>query len=131
MSSECTLGSNIHLMIWLPSIKAPSATLHHITKNAAMELGLVGIGVNCISPSIVVTDLSKTEFKTDTNDELEERFASKVMLKGMKLKTQDIAESVLFLAGKESRYINIHNLVVDDGLARTNSLVSCHTYSCV
>lgn len=101
-----------------------------ITKNAAMELGMVGVRVNCVSPSVVATNLSKIGFKINDTEELEEMFASKAVLKGVKLNVEDVAESVLFLASKESRYINGHNLVIDGGLVQTNSLVSPHTYTC-
>ncbi|CAN0879313.1 Short chain aldehyde dehydrogenase 1 [Linum grandiflorum] len=87
-----------------------------LMKNLCVELGKLGIRVNCISPSAVATPaaLEATEARGGGGDE---EFAN---LKGMVLKAENAAEAALNLVSDESKYISGMNLVVDGG----NCLVS-------
>ncbi|CAN0879311.1 Short chain aldehyde dehydrogenase 1 [Linum grandiflorum] len=107
-----------------------------LMKNLCVELGKLGIRVNCISPSAVATPaaLEATEARGGGGDEefavestgihdvatLEAAFAAKANLKGMVLKAENAAEAALNLVSDESKYISGMNLVVDGG----NCLVS-------
>ncbi|CAN0879315.1 Short chain aldehyde dehydrogenase 1 [Linum grandiflorum] len=114
-----------------------------LMKNLCVELGKLGIRVNCISPSAVATpaaleatgmpDAASLEaaFAATANLKvestgihdvatLEAAFAAKANLKGMVLKAENAAEAALNLVSDESKYISGMNLVVDGG----NCLVS-------
>ncbi|XP_043706747.1 secoisolariciresinol dehydrogenase-like [Telopea speciosissima] len=86
-----------------------------LTKNTAVDLGRYGIRVNSVSPYLVITPLAK-EFLKKANMP-EEVYSN---LKGVVLKTEDVAEAVLYLGSDESKYVSGHNLVVDGGYTISN-----------
>ncbi|XP_062018013.1 borneol dehydrogenase, mitochondrial-like [Rosa rugosa] len=87
-----------------------------LTKNTAVELGQYGIRVNCVSPYLVETPLTKDFFKHD-NEGVGGVYSN---LKGPVLKAEDVAEAVLYLGSDESKYVSGHNLVVDGGYTIVN-----------
>ncbi|KAB5561632.1 hypothetical protein DKX38_006589 [Salix brachista] len=88
-----------------------------LMRNTAVELGQHGIRVNCVSPYLVSTPLARDFFKLDEDDE-EKRVYSN--LKDAVLKSEDIAEAVLFLGSDESKYVSGLNLIVDGGFTIVN-----------
>ncbi|GFP96624.1 secoisolariciresinol dehydrogenase, partial [Phtheirospermum japonicum] len=86
--------------------------------NAAVELGQHGIRVNCVSPYLIPTPLTKNFLKLD-DDDAYQRFYSN--LKGVVLGPDDVAEAVLYLASDESKYVSGHNLLVDGGYTIENA----------
>ncbi|XP_068661724.1 secoisolariciresinol dehydrogenase-like [Aristolochia californica] len=91
-----------------------------LTKSAAVELGLSGIRVNCVSPYLIKTPLTREFF----NLEAEEGEAPPSIysnLKGMEIMAQDIAEALVYLGSDESRYVSGHNLVIDGGFTILNT----------
>ncbi|KAG0481047.1 hypothetical protein HPP92_011905 [Vanilla planifolia] len=90
-----------------------------LTRNAAAELGRYGVRVNCISAATLATPLA-TRFMGCTTEELEAAADAKANLKGVTLKTEDIARAVLFLASDDARFISGHNLIVDGGITAVN-----------
>lgn len=90
-----------------------------LTKNAAVELGKYGIRVNCVSPYIVPTALSKSFIKLD--DEVFDMVLKKCAnLKGVALGGEDVAQAVLYLASDDSKYVSGHNLLIDGGFTVAN-----------
>ncbi|XP_021732747.1 secoisolariciresinol dehydrogenase-like [Chenopodium quinoa] len=87
-----------------------------LTKNTAVELGNHGIRVNCLSPYVVSTPMTRSFFKLD--DEGIAKVYSN--LKGAKCTLEDVAEAALFLASDDSKFISGHNLVVDGGFTIMN-----------
>ncbi|KAG9134761.1 hypothetical protein Leryth_001069 [Lithospermum erythrorhizon] len=87
-----------------------------LTKNAAVELGQHGIRVNCISPYFAATPMIMKALNL-TEENLSSVYSN---LKGAILRAEDVAESALFLASDESKYISGHNLVVDGGATVVN-----------
>ncbi|GLJ33467.1 hypothetical protein SUGI_0673240 [Cryptomeria japonica] len=91
-----------------------------LTKNGAAELGKYGIRVNCVSPSLVATEILMDYLGTKDKGVVEAWGSSVGNLSGAILKPEDIAEAVLYLASDESRYVSGHNLVVDGGSTVVN-----------
>ncbi|XP_051113306.1 borneol dehydrogenase, mitochondrial-like [Andrographis paniculata] len=78
-----------------------------LTKNTAVELGQHGIRVNCISPYLLDTPLSRVFYGDDV--------FKKVYPNGKILHRDDVAEAALYLASDEVGYVSGHNLMVDGG----------------
>jgi len=88
-----------------------------LTRNTAVELGPLGIRVNCVSPYIVLTPMAKKYLKVDDDGIL----AVYSNLKGTNLMPNDVAEANLYLGSDESKYVSGHNLVVDGGFTIVNN----------
>ncbi|KAI5388671.1 borneol dehydrogenase, mitochondrial [Lathyrus oleraceus] len=88
-----------------------------LTRNTAVELGPFGIRVNCVSPYIVLTPMSKKYLELDDDGIL--GFYSN--LKGTNLLPKDVAEANLYLGSDESKYVSGHDLAVDGGCSVVNN----------
>ena len=82
----------------------------HLTKQQAIELGDVGIRVNCIAPGPVDTEMSKlvhtVAIRSDYYDAIPlNRYGT----------TEEIANAVGFLCSPAASYINGQTLAVDGG----------------
>lgn len=96
-----------------------------LTKSVAAELGQHGVRVNCVSPYGVATNLALAHMPEEerTDDAMAgfRAFVGKYAnLQGVELTPEDVANSVLFLASDEARYISGDNLVVDGGYTVVN-----------
>ena len=89
---------------------ASKAGLIGFTKSAARELGPRNITVNAIAPGYV-----KTAMTDELPDQTKEALMNMIPLKRLS-QPQDIADSVLFLAGDAASYITGHVLQVDGGM---------------
>ncbi|XP_016193991.1 short-chain dehydrogenase reductase 2a-like [Arachis ipaensis] len=108
-----------------------------LTKNTACELGRHGIRVNSISPFGVATSLLVNAWHTSEEvegnnvnlpsheevEKIEEFVRGLANLRGVTLRSSDIAEAALFLASEESKYVSGHNLVVDGGITSTRNCI--------
>jgi 3-oxoacyl-[acyl-carrier protein] reductase len=89
---------------------AAKAGIMGFTKSLAREVGVRGITVNAIAPGFIKTDMTDA-----LSDEQKEALASQIPL--VRLGTVDeIAQSVLFLAGESSSYITAQTLHVNGGM---------------
>ncbi|XP_021750811.1 secoisolariciresinol dehydrogenase-like [Chenopodium quinoa] len=86
-----------------------------LTRNTAVELGKYGIRVNCVSPHLVPTPLTR---KANVDDETISKVNSS--LKGAWCRKEDVANAALFLASDASKFITGHNLIVDGGFTIMN-----------
>ncbi|KAF8395431.1 hypothetical protein HHK36_019377 [Tetracentron sinense] len=89
-----------------------------LTRNTAVDLGRWGIRVNCVSPYIVPTPMSKGFYPVDKDGNAIDVYSN---LKGAILKAEDVAEAVLYLGSDDSKYVSGHNLVVDGGYSIVNT----------
>jgi len=86
------------------------AALIHLTKQQAIELGVLGIRVNCIAPGPVETDMAKlvhsAAIRASYHDAIPlSRYGT----------VDEIANAVLFLCSDAASYINGQTLAVDGG----------------
>ena len=92
---------------------AAKAGIMGFTKSLAREVGIRGITVNAIAPGFIKTDMTDA-----LTDEQKEALASQIPL--ARLGTVDeIAQSVLFLAGESGSYITAQTLHVNGGMYAT------------
>src|SRR6201995_4590690 len=100
---------------------AAKASVIHLTKCVAMELGESGIRVNSISPGIIATGIFgkalglSVEAAEKTPDVMREVYKSAQPIPRAGL-PEDIAHAAVFLASDESSFINGHDLVIDGAI---------------
>ena len=87
------------------------AALIGFSRNLAMELGPLGIRVNCVAPGIVYP----TDATRGTKEEVKDAITANTPLKRI-AKPEDIAGPVLFLASDWSSFMTGQTLYVDGGL---------------
>ena len=90
---------------------ASKAGIIGMTKSLAKELASRGITVNAIAPGFIKTDM--TDVLTDT---VKESILDKIPLRTFG-ETDDIAETVAFLASDKARYITGQVISVDGGMS--------------
>ncbi len=90
---------------------ASKAGLLSVTKSLALEWGKYGITCNAISPTVVMTPMSREYWKGERAKKRLERIPL-----GRFGEMDEIAAAAVFLAGDGAQMINGHNLVVDGGL---------------
>ena len=89
---------------------ASKAGIIAMSKSLALEYAKKNININCISPGFI---------KTNMTDKIDEKFKEVIISKipAARLgEPEDIANAVLFLASKQSDYINGETLHVNGGL---------------
>ena len=84
------------------------AGVDNLTKVLANEWGPHGINVNCISPTVVMTEMGR-EFWVG---EVAEEMVAKIPM-GRFVEPEEVAACALFLASDASDMISGHNLVID------------------
>ena len=84
------------------------AGVDNLTKVLANEWGPHGINVNCISPTVVMTEMGR-EFWTG---EVAEEMLAKIPV-GRFVEPEEVAACALFLASDASDMVSGHNLVID------------------
>ncbi|KAJ4810960.1 NAD(P)-binding Rossmann-fold superfamily protein [Rhynchospora pubera] len=94
-----------------------------LMKSTAIELGKYGIRVNCVSPAGVATPMTTKALGMD-EEKVEEFMAKHPALQGVKLKANDVAQAVMYLASDESRFVSGLNLVVDGAFSILSPLDS-------
>lgn len=86
------------------------SALSGFSRNLAVDLGPLGIRVNCVAPGLVFP----TEGARATREEVRELIASQTPLRRVAT-PQDVVGPVLFLASDASRFVTGQTVVVDGG----------------
>lgn len=81
-----------------------------MTRQAALELGPLGITVNAVAPGPVDTPMTRTTH----NDQTRETY-KKLIPAGRYGTVDEMADAAVFLAGEPAAYVNGHILYVDGG----------------
>ena len=114
-SSSIVLAASVAGLVGQPAVSAYSASKGAIiamTKSLAMELARENIRVNCVSPSMVVTEMTN-EFEASFSPEQMEKIRERHPL-GFG-KPEDVAALNAFLVSDASSWMTGSNIVIDGG----------------
>jgi NAD(P)-dependent dehydrogenase (short-subunit alcohol dehydrogenase family) len=89
---------------------ASKGGLISMTKVLALEWGKYGIRVNCVSPTIVLTDLGRKAWGGSEGDAFKKEMPS-----GRFAEPDEIAAVIAFLCSENAAMITGHNLLIDGG----------------
>ncbi len=89
---------------------ASKAGIVAMTKVMALEWSKYGVRINCISPTVVMTELGKKAWAGEKGDNM-----LKTIPIGKFAQPDDIAEVALFLSSDRSSMITGENIVIDGG----------------
>jgi len=106
------LGSGCNALAFpnLVSYTASKGGIEMLTKSAALELGPLGIRVNCIAPGAIETERTRAE--TDTYSQ---SWSPLTPLRRVG-QAEDVADAVVVLASDSMRFVSGQTLNVDGGL---------------
>jgi NAD(P)-dependent dehydrogenase (short-subunit alcohol dehydrogenase family) len=101
---------------------AAKAAVIQLTRSVALELGEVGVRVNCICPGGIATPLFGTAAGLSPQQAQARLPALRTLLADLQPlrragRAEDVAEAALWLASDAAGFVNGHALVVDGGLA--------------
>ncbi|PRY18537.1 GolD/DthD family dehydrogenase [Kineococcus rhizosphaerae] len=89
---------------------ASKAGLLGMTRTLALEWGPLGITVNTVSPTVVLTPLARPNWDNPAGDALRAQIPV-----GRFAEPEEVAAAVLYLASPAAAMVNGHDLVVDGG----------------
>jgi len=97
--------------------------LNSLIQCSALELAPFGVRVNGVAPGMTNTEFRVTEeFNKKENKEYLEKMADFFLLNKKVLEPNDIANTILFLASDEARFITGEILAVDNGYSLNHDL---------
>jgi len=91
------------------------AAVTALTKSMALELGPHNIRVNCVRPSIMLTNFVNDPAKKDLAIQIFKTLTERQVTKSV-LTVEETADSVLFLSSDASSMVNGSSILVDGGL---------------
>ena len=108
----------------LPIYNASKGAVTNLTRGLAQQIGMLGIRVNAINPS-----LTRSEMVEDImgNEKLMEGFMQRIPL-GRMGEPEDIAAAAAFLASEDAAFITGVNLAVDGGVSSSNGQPNFFAY---
>jgi NAD(P)-dependent dehydrogenase (short-subunit alcohol dehydrogenase family) len=89
---------------------ASKAGLLGMTRTLALEWGPLGITVNTVSPTVVLTPLARPNWENPAGEALRAQIPV-----GRFAEPEEVAAAVVFLTGPGAAMVNGHDLVVDGG----------------
>jgi len=97
--------------------------LNSLIQCSALELAPFGVRVNGIAPGMTNTELRISEdFDRQANREFLDKMADYFLLNKKVLEPSDIANTILFLASEESKFITGEIITVDNGYSLNHDL---------
>ncbi len=102
----------------LAAYGASKAALNQLTRTMAIEWGPYNIQTNAICPTIILTRLSREIYDKPENQEIKQNILNRIPA-GRFGELDDAAGLALFLASKESDFINGVSLPLDGGKSAT------------
>ncbi|KAM3324651.1 short chain aldehyde dehydrogenase 1 [Capsicum chacoense] len=112
--ASVTCGGTVHTYL------ASKHAIVGLAKNLGVELGQHGIRVNCVSPFGVPTPMLMNGLGINQKNKVEEFVCQIANLKGTISHVEDVAQTTLYLASDESKYISGMNIIIDGGFSTTN-----------
>ncbi|KAF3661775.1 Secoisolariciresinol dehydrogenase [Capsicum annuum] len=112
--ASVTCGGTVHTYL------ASKHAIVGLAKNLGVELGQHGIRVNCVSPFGVPTPMLMKGLGINEKKKVEEFVCQIANLKGTISHVEDVAQTTLYLASDESKYISGMNIIIDGGFSTTN-----------
>lgn len=121
VSSVSGIGGDWTLSVY----NASKGAVTNFTRALALELGIDGVRVNAVLPSLTRSEMSESLFE---NRPLIEAFERRIAL-GRPGEPDDIAGPVLFLASDDAGFVTGVNLPVDGGVSASNGQPNFTAYS--
>ncbi len=109
----------------LPIYNASKGAVTNLTRGLAQQIGMLGIRVNAINPTVTRSDMVDGIM---SNDELMKAFMRHVPL-GRIGEPEDIAAAAAFLASDDASFITGVNLAVDGGVSSSSGQPNFMAYN--
>ncbi|GMN03984.1 SDR family NAD(P)-dependent oxidoreductase [Erythrobacter sp. MTPC3] len=100
----------------LPIYNASKGAVTNLTRGLAQQLGMLGIRINAINPSLTRSDMVEG---ITGNDDLMKAFMRHIPM-GRMGEPEDIAAAAAFLASEDASFITGVNLAVDGGVSSSS-----------
>lgn len=100
----------------LPVYNASKGAVTNLTRGLAQQLGMLGIRINAINPSLTRSDMVDG---ITANDDLMKAFMRHIPM-GRMGEPEDIAAAAAFLASEDASFITGVNLAVDGGVSSSS-----------
>lgn len=113
--SSLVFASSVAGLVGEAGVSAYSASkgaIISLTRSLAIELAREQIRVNCVSPSVVETEMTQKFHESFTQDQLQEIKARHPLGLGQ---PRDVANLIAFLLSESARWITGSNMVIDGG----------------
>lgn len=98
------------------SYSAAKGAVSNLTRALALELGMQGVRVNAVAPSLTLTEMTATLAQSQP---LIDMFMERIPL-GRVARPEEIASVIAFLASEDAAFVNGVNLPVDGGVTASN-----------
>lgn len=112
VSSVSGIGGDWYMSMY----NASKGAVSNLTRSLALELGLQGVRVNAVNPSLTMTEM--TTALAERPDVLA-KFNERIPL-GRAAQPEEVAPAIAFLASDAASFINGVNLPVDGGVSASN-----------
>jgi meso-butanediol dehydrogenase / (S,S)-butanediol dehydrogenase / diacetyl reductase len=96
---------------------ASKGAVSALTRSLALDYARHGVRVNCVCPGIIDTSMTRPMLAAQPDPEATRRHWDSLHAIGRMGRPEDIAETIVFLATDEARFMAGSELVVDGGLS--------------